>query len=683
MWARALGRDRQVALCSWRAFAEAGRQGEQLRQLLGERVAALELRNLSGVYLRWARLARLEGVALRAAAALRHRGARRGLRGWRHSCCAARVLASMGRRRKDKLRGGLAAWCARARVLRRVGELTGANSRRDGARLLAACCSGWRRLTEHRAALRLREEYLLSRTTWYARQAILSHWAAAATSRPQLRRALARYCTSLCARVLGAWRGYAFNTVAARGELLRAHANQLALEQHRRRARARQLHLVYAAWRDHAGGRGKRRRLSRTARVVLPLARSLAVWRVFAAGAAQARLLTEAGDTHRFRAVRRRAAHRLPTDHRPANGVSQSWDALAPHMSVGARVPRLAAAWEPWAAQARRAAVLRVLTQRRACRTAIAFLHAWRAVLAQHTSARSAGRAADTRWAEATVGRCWYGWRGAFAARQAERIALEAASADLVLRRDGRARAEAFAAWRAQALAAAARGAARRSVEARLASAAAYHLQRLGGLVFFHWRALSWSRNWERPGRMSSAGTEQRRQRALAAALLVHGSVAHQAAASQAFQHGHHGDQHGAQHGDQHGDQHGGHHGAQHGQHGSLAGSLPSSTAPTAPGSPLGLLTSGTTQRRSPIRAHVRDFASSPTKLALAVALGAQLVDNGEGGEGVRGEAAASRRHRPPSSRRLFRSTSSGGFASFGQWLHTKEGDAESVSTDG
>ena len=103
----------------------------------------------------------------------------------------------------------------------------------------------------------------------------------------------------------------------------------------------------------------------------------------------------------------------------------------------------------------------------------------------------------------------------------------------------------------------------------------------------------------------------------------------------------------------------------------------------SAPGSPLGLLTSGTTPRRSPIRAHVRDFASSPTKLALAVALGAQLVDNGEGGEGVRGEAAASRRHRPPSSRRLFRSTSSGGFASFGQWLHTKEGDAESVSTDG
>ena len=131
--------------------------------------------------------------------------------------------------------------------------------------------------------------------------------------------------------MLGAWRGFAFNSVAARGELLRAHANQLALEQHRRRARARRyatqgsnprlaedtpgviaedpgqlcysrlspaldrLHLVYAAWADHAGGRGKRRRLSRTARVMLPLARSLAVWRVFATSAAQARLLTEAG----------------------------------------------------------------------------------------------------------------------------------------------------------------------------------------------------------------------------------------------------------------------------------------------------------------------------------------------------------------------------------------------------
>ena len=102
---------------------------------------------------------------------------------------------------------------------------------------------------------------------------------------------------------------------------------------------------------------------------------------------------------------------------------------------------------------------------------------------------------------------------------------------------------------------------------------------------------------------------------------------------------------------------------------------MPSSTAPTAPGSPLGLLTSGTTQRRSPIRAHVRNFASSPTKL-----------DNGEDGErgkGVRGEAAVNRRHRPPNGRCLFQSTSTGGFASFGQWLHTKEGGTESVSTDG
>ena len=169
-------------------------------------------------------------------------------------------------------------------------------------------------------------------------------------------------------------------------------------------------------------------------------------------------------------------------------------------------------------------------------------------------------------------------------------------------------------------------------------------------------RALSWSSNWERPGRLSSAGTEQRRQRELAAALLVHGS-AYQAAPSQALQHG---------------------------QQCSLAGSQPSSTAPTAPGSPLGLLTSGT-QRRSPMRAHVRDLASSPSKLALAVALGAQLVDGGEGGEGVRDAAAASRRRRPPSGRRLFQSTSTGagGFASFGQWLHAKEGDTASVSTDG
>ena len=300
--------------------------------------------------------------------------------------------------------------------------------------------------------------------------------------------------------MLGAWRGYAFSAVVARGELLRAHANQLVLEQHRRRARARRLHLVYTAWRDHAGGRAKRRRLSRTARVVLPLARCLAVWRVQAARAAQARLLTEEAHAHRLRTVRRPAAHRRrPPDQRAAHdlraahGASGGWDALAPHMAaVGARAPRLAAAWEPWAARARRAAVLRVLTQRRACRTAVAHLHAWRAVLAHHTSARSAGRAAAARWAEATVGRCWRGWRGAFEAGRAERAALAAAATELELRRHGRARAQAFAAWRAAWRAAVALGAARRGEEARLASAAAYHLQRLGGLVFYHWRALSW-----------------------------------------------------------------------------------------------------------------------------------------------------------------------------------------------
>ena len=86
---------------------------------------------------------------------------------------------------------------ARARqLLRRVAEMGFAGKKTQQRLWLQR----WRRLAAHRAALRLRQEYLLSRTTWYARQAILSHWAAAATSRPQLRRALARYCTSLCAR---------------------------------------------------------------------------------------------------------------------------------------------------------------------------------------------------------------------------------------------------------------------------------------------------------------------------------------------------------------------------------------------------------------------------------------------------------------------------------------------------
>ena len=84
-------------------------------------------------------------------------------------------------------------------------------------------------------------------------------------------------------------------------------------------------------------------------------------------------------------------------------------------------------------------------------------------------------------------------------------------------------------------------------------------------------------------GGVAGLGVERARPGARPAALLVHGS-AYRPAPSQA---------------------------SQHGPQCSLAGSQPSSTAPTAPGSPLGLLTSGTTQRRSPTRAHVRDLARS------------------------------------------------------------------------
>ena len=175
-------------------------------------------------------------------------------------------MLSMTRRSNTLMAGALQALSAAVRrrtVLRRVAEMGFEGAQAAQARRLQR----WRRLAAHNAALRLRQEYLHSRTKWYARQAVLDHWRSAKTARAQLRRALARYCFSLCHGVLRAWHAHAATARTARDELLRAHANQLSLEQHRRRARVRLLVSVVGAWRGHASGCVYRRRLLRGARL--------------------------------------------------------------------------------------------------------------------------------------------------------------------------------------------------------------------------------------------------------------------------------------------------------------------------------------------------------------------------------------------------------------------------------
>ena len=88
----------------------------------------------------------------------------------------------------------------------------------------------------------------------------------------------------------------------------------------------------------------------------------------------------------------------------------------------------------------------------------------------------------------------------------------------------------------------------------RLASAFGYYCKRLAGLVFFHWRALSWSRNWEKPGRFTEDGfdvaalqaaerignspaeSSLQSRHARMAAHLVRGAVVHQRRSALSFQ---------------------------------------------------------------------------------------------------------------------------------------------------
>ena len=86
---------------------------------------------------------------------------------WRQRCCEVNVLQSMRRRRSELLYGAMSSWARRAHVVRRVSDMCFTHVRRDNAHRLQR----WHRLAAHNAALRLRQEYLISRTTWYARQA--------------------------------------------------------------------------------------------------------------------------------------------------------------------------------------------------------------------------------------------------------------------------------------------------------------------------------------------------------------------------------------------------------------------------------------------------------------------------------------------------------------------------------
>ncbi|KAL1518741.1 hypothetical protein AB1Y20_003026 [Prymnesium parvum] len=64
------------------------------------------------------------------------------------------------------------------------------------------------------------------------------------------------------------------------------------------------------------------------------------------------------------------------------------------------------------------------------------------------------------------------------------------------------------------------------ALHSRLGNATSYHLQRLSGIVFFHWRALSWSRNWEKRAEMDNEDPDVSQWQGSIASALVSGSVA-------------------------------------------------------------------------------------------------------------------------------------------------------------
>ena len=231
-----------------------------------------------------------------------------------------RLITALSNSEAATLRAAVEYWAAAARLRRMLELMHGTNVARDSARRLRR----WHRITAKRGACDLRRRYVVARRTFYQRQEILTHWrmqAAAlqharrlsmmvglkqllsnARGRMHMRRcgvrALGLFVTTLSHRVLRGWRLHAEMAKNARIEIVRARANQTALESHRRRARARALATIVYSWRVYAEGKADVRRLANAQANATRVRTGFSSWRLRAAMASKSSVVEAMALTH-------------------------------------------------------------------------------------------------------------------------------------------------------------------------------------------------------------------------------------------------------------------------------------------------------------------------------------------------------------------------------------------------
>ena len=162
------------------------------------------------------------------------------------------------------------------------------------------------RQARSRSQLGLRQRYVARRRDFYARRLYLHEWSMVAAgerfakrgahrrgfekiadaaghraSRKHARlRALSKYAFSISYRCFVAWLEHARVAVGVRRELERQHQNQLALEHHRSRARARLLYVTYTGWHQLAAQTVELKRLSESAHLMLSKSRAFESWKL-------------------------------------------------------------------------------------------------------------------------------------------------------------------------------------------------------------------------------------------------------------------------------------------------------------------------------------------------------------------------------------------------------------------
>ena len=375
-----------------------------------------------------------------------------------------------------------------------------AHRRRARARALAAIISAWHayahaRATVHRIADATAEE---NRLRFGFR---LWSFAAVLQSHRFVAHGMASAHSSASARryAFGVWQASTAVAVRHAGVLLnlvhkRAHGTQL---------------LVFRSWRILV------MRNSRLSAIHYRMTGRLAAI-TFAGWARYTEVALAAQETVEERAVaKRRATLLLAMGRWSAHTSSTSSRDDATRQIVVRRLQGATSlAMQTWRKAARRAAVEAILGARTAARDRRTYLHTWRHQL---MCERRQLRTATVHALTGRAGRAMRRLKRYLHERRTRRRRIMSDVNERILAREVGACGEVVRMWRAvtacgrrerrqkESTLGALRSLASVSVakRSRLSSAFAYYCKRLAGLVFFHWRALSWSRNWEKPGRLS------------------------------------------------------------------------------------------------------------------------------------------------------------------------------------